>query len=197
MKGFIYIASAFHTVNHSKCGRGGAWIDNDPHFWTDPPTWGICRNDLRRRASCGDYIFFVLPRHGRHPQMIFAYMRIAEDKITHLAAYHRADLRSKRMGNKNPNGNILVDAAGNYNRLDAGVHKRQFPRMKDEYAIGDIAKSRMLSDQTIRSLAPQFLSRLSSIIGISGRRAVDIISRRGRQLDEQQIKRLLSWLANA
>jgi hypothetical protein len=197
MKGFIYIASAFHTVNRSKCGRGGAWIDNDPHFWTDPPTWGICRNDLRRRSDCGDYIFFALPRHGRHPQMIFAYMRIAEDKITHLAAYHRTGLRSKRMGNKNPNGNILVDANGNYNRFDAGVHKHQFPRMKDEYAIGDPAKSRMLDDRAITALAPQFLSKLGSIIGISGSRAIDIISRRGRQLNEHQIKRLLFWLASA
>jgi hypothetical protein len=129
--------------------------------------------------------------------MIFAYMRIAEDKITHLAAYNRSDLRSKRMGKKNPNGNILVDAAGNYNRFDAGVHKRQFPRMKDEYAIGDPAKSRMLDDRAIRSLAPQFLSTLGSIIGISGSRAIDIISRRGRQLNEHQIERLLSWLASA
>src|SRR5207302_3597272 len=99
MKGFIYIASAFHTVNRSKCGRGGSWVDNDPHFWTNPPTWGICRNDLRKRADPGDYIFFVLPRHGRHPQMIFGYLRIAEPKITHAAAYHRGDLKSKRMGN--------------------------------------------------------------------------------------------------
>jgi hypothetical protein len=106
MKGFIYIASAFHTVNHSKCGRGGSWIDNDPHFWTSPPTWGICRNDLRKRADPGDYIFFVLPRHCRHPQMIFGYLRIAEPKITHAAAYHRTNLKSKRMGNKNPNGKI-------------------------------------------------------------------------------------------
>jgi|GEM_PF-4770981 len=129
--------------------------------------------------------------------MIFAYMRIAENKITHLAAYHRTDLRSKRMGNKNPNGNILVDAVGDYSQFDAGAHEHQFLRMKDEYAIGDITKSRMLTDQAIRSLAPQFLSRLSSIIGISGRRAIDIISRRGRQLDERQIKRLLFWLASA
>jgi hypothetical protein len=120
MKGFIYIASAFHTVNRSKCGRGGSWVDNDPHFWTQPPTWGICRNDLRHRCDVGDYIFFVLPLHGRHPQMIFGHLRVAE-KITHLDAYHRPDLRSKRMANTNPNGNIIVDAHGNYNRFDAGV----------------------------------------------------------------------------
>lgn len=195
MKGFIYIASAFHTVNRSKCGRGGASIDNDPHFWTQPPTWGICRNDLRRYAVAGDYIFFVLPRHGRHPQMIFGYMRV-EEKITHLAAYHRPELASKRMGNKDPNGNILVDARGNYNRFDGGVHKRKFDKIKGEYIIGDVSDSRMLNDRAIRSLAPRFLRTLGSVLGIRGGRPIDIISRRGRELNGRQAHRLLSWLTS-
>ena len=194
MKGFIYIASAFHTVNRSKCGRGGSWVDNDPHFWTQPPTWGICRNDLRHRAGVGDYIFFVLPIHGRHPQMIFGYLRVSE-KITHLDAYRRPDLRSKRMGNKNPNGNIIVNACGNYNRFDAGVHKYKFHRLKDEYVVGDPAHSRMLNDQAIRSLAPAFLKTLSFIIGKRGTRAIDIITRKGRELNARQVNRLLAWLA--
>jgi hypothetical protein len=129
--------------------------------------------------------------------MIFAYMRIAEDKITHFEAYHRADLRSKQMGNKNPNGNILVDTNGNYNRFDGNAHKEQFPRLKGEYAIGDPKNSRMLDDRAIRSLAPSFVARLSSILGKQGKRAIDIISRGGRQLDEYQTKRLLSWLSSA
>jgi hypothetical protein len=194
VKGFIYIASAFHTVNRSKCGQGGQWVDNDPHFWNEPPTWGICRNDLRRLCRNGDYIFFVLPRRGRHPQMIFGYIRV-EEKISHLAAYHRADLRQKRMGNKNPNGNIIVDAKGRYNRFDAGVHQPQFDRLKKEYVLGDPANSRMLDDRGIRTLAPSFLSTLRSIIGIEGARAIDIISRRGRELTDAQVKRLLAWLS--
>jgi hypothetical protein len=197
VKGFIYIASAFHTVNRSKCGRGGAWIDNDPHFWTNPPTWGICRNDLRKRAQPGDYIFFVLPRHARHPQMIFGYMRIAEPKITHTAAYHRADLRSKRMGNKNPNGNILTDGFGNYNRFDGGIHKRQFNRIRDEYAIGDPANARFLNDSAIRSLAPAFVSTLARLVRVPtfpNQRAIDIITRKGRELRPTQVRRLLAWL---
>jgi len=27
-------------VFKKKCG-GAGWLDNDPHFWTQPPTWGI------------------------------------------------------------------------------------------------------------------------------------------------------------
>ena len=196
MKGFIYIAASFLTVNRSKCGQGGAWIDNDPHFWTQPPTWGICRNDLRRRANVGDYIFYVLPKRGRHPQTIFAYLKIRE-KITHIAAFNRQDLRSKRMGNKNPNGNIIVDKYCRYNRYDAGAHKRIFHKIKDEYVIGDKSKTKMLSDRNIRSLAPDFISTLSSIIGIAGDRPIDIISRKGRELSDDQVNKLLLWLKKA
>ena len=53
-KGYIYISGAFTTVQRSKCG-GAGWLDNDPHFWTQPPTWGICRTDRRRGVDPGDF----------------------------------------------------------------------------------------------------------------------------------------------
>jgi hypothetical protein len=195
IKGYIYIASAFHTVNRSKCGQGGTWVDNDPHFWTEPPTWGICRNDLRKRAEIDNYIFFVLPRHGRHPQMVFGWLRIAE-KISHLDAYHRPDLLTKRMGNKNPNGNIIVDAHGNYNPFDCGVHKDKFQKIKNDYVVGDPLNSRMFNDLEIRALAPTFIPTLNSIFGKSGQRAIDIVSKYGQKLNEQQVKSLLQWLTS-
>jgi hypothetical protein len=40
MKGYIYIASAFETVNRSVCGQKGSWIDNDPHFLDVPANLG-------------------------------------------------------------------------------------------------------------------------------------------------------------
>lgn len=135
MKGYIYIASAFETVNRSVCGQKGSWVDNDPHFWTSPPTWGICRNDLRAGADVGDFVFFVLPRRGRHPQMIFGFLKVVE-KISHIEAFPRPDLRSKRMGNKTPNGNIIVDAGGRYNRFDGGAHKQKFEKIKRHYVVG-------------------------------------------------------------
>lgn len=195
MKGYIYIAGAFHTVNRSKCGRGGAWVDNDPHFWTpsEPPTWGICRNDIRKKVEPGDYVFFVLPRHCRHPQMIFAWLQV-DKKIKHLEAYHSRGLPSKRMGNKNPNGNIIVDANGRYNRFDGGVHRYKFERIKDDYVVGKPSSSEMLDDQRIRRLAPGFVPTLVSVMGIPGNRAIDVISRAGRTLDERQVSALLSWL---
>jgi hypothetical protein len=193
MQGYIYIASAFETVNRSVCGQKGSWIDNDPHFWTSPPTWGICRNDIRAKAVEGDFIFFVLPRRGRHPQMIFGFLKIAE-KISHLEAFSRTDLHSKRMGNKMPNGNIIVDRGGTYNRLDAGVHRHIFEKIRPHYAIGSEEDSRMLTAVEIRRLAPEFLEKLREIIGVRGDRAIDIISRKGRRLSATQVKSLLRWL---
>jgi hypothetical protein len=193
MKGYIYIASAFETVNRSACGQRGAGVDNDPHFWTSPPTWGICRHDLRAEADVGDVVFFVLPRRGRHPQMIFGYLRIAE-KISHVEAFSRPALASKQMSKKIPNGNIIVDAKGGYNRYDAGAHRDNFDKIKQHYAIGSMAQSRMLSAQEIRELAPKFVEKLRSIVGIPGRRAIDIVSRKGRKLTRQQVKSLLAWL---
>lgn len=196
MKGYIYIASAFHTVNRSVCGQGGAWIDNDPHFWEAPPTWGICRSDLRKNICPGDYAFFVLPIDGKHPQMIFAWLKACE-KVTHLEAFHRPELMSKRMGSKNPNGNIIVDAQGGYNRFDRGVHRDSFEAIKEHYVIGSESESKMLTDREIRSLAPQFLSALEAILGVSGLRAIDIISRKGRRLNESQVEALAQWLKAA
>lgn len=196
MKGYIYIASAFETVNRSACGRKGSWVDNDPHFWTSPPTWGICRNDLRATAEIGDYVFFVLPRRGRHPQMIFGYLKIAEN-ISHLAALHRRDLRSKRMRKGTPNGNIIVDANGNYNPLDGGAHRYKFEKIKRHYVVGCEANSRMLSAEEIRRKAPAFVDALGSILGIQGDRAIDIISRKGRILNAMQLNSLLAWLNRA
>ena len=195
MKGYIYIASAFETVNRSVCGQKGSWVDNDPHFWTSPPTWGICRNDLRAKADVGDVIFFVLPRRGRHPQMICGFLTIAEI-ISHLDAFSRADLRSKRMGKKTPNGNIIVEAGGRYNRFDGGAHRHKFDKIRAHYAIGCTTESRMLTSEQIRRLAPQFLATLGSIVGIPGDRAIDIISRKGRMLTAGQVQQLLTWLTD-
>jgi hypothetical protein len=162
MAGYIYIASAFETVNQSSCGQAGSWIDNDPHFWEDPPTWGICRPDLRAGASEEDVVFFVLPKHGRHPQMIFAYLTIKEI-ITHAEAFSRPELLCKRMGNKTPNGNIIVNARGEYNKFDAGVHFENFDKIKLRYAIGKLTASRMLTSQEIQQFAPSFIEQLGLV----------------------------------
>jgi hypothetical protein len=193
MKGLMYIAGSFETVDSGKCGRGRGWIDNDPHFWKNPPTWGICRNDLRRKAEEGDYIFFVLPKNAKHPQSIFGYLRVAKI-ISHMAAYWHADLRSKRMANKNPNGNIIVDHLGNYNRFDGGVHRGIFEKVKQRYVIGDAACSRFLTDFEIKRAAPGFVKALSVILGKRGKTPIELISRYGCELSASQVEQIVAWL---
>jgi hypothetical protein len=98
------------------------------------------------------------------------------------------------MGNKMPNGNIIVDAGGEYNRFDGGAHRHKFDKIKRHYVVGSEAKSRMLSSDEIRRLAPTFLKTLGSILGVQGARAIDIISRKGRVLTAQQARALVAWL---
>jgi hypothetical protein len=62
------------------------------------------------------------------------------------------------------------------------------------YVIGDEAKSRMLSANEIRSLAPEFLDKLIAVLGLRGERAMDLISRKGRLITARQVKSLLVWL---
>jgi hypothetical protein len=145
---------------------------------------------LRRLGASAATISVPAPK-----LMIFAYLKIAE-KITHVEAFSREDLRRKRMGNKMPNGNIIVDGHEGYNRFDGGTHKHMFDRVKRDYVIGDETASRMLSADEIRRLAPGFLKKLGSIVGVRGDRAIDIISRRGRILTPGQVQALLRWLRN-
>ena len=188
----MYIAGSFEIVIRSKCGRSKEWIDNDPHFWTQPPTWGICRNDLRRKTKPGDTIIFVLPKNGKHPQMIFGYLKIKE-LLTHLEAYKRNELKSKRMYNKNPSGNIIVDNNGNYNRYDGGVHRQIFEKIKNHYAIGEL-ESKLLSVNKIEKLAPSFMDTLKSITGKDGKRPIDIITCHGIELSKKQVKKIINWI---
>ncbi len=165
MQGRIYISGAFTTVNRAKCGGGVGWLDNDPHLWSQPPTWGICRTDIRRVINIGDCIFFVLPKASELPQMVYGYFKVRE-KITHMEAFARPALRHKRMGHKNPNGNIIVAADGHYNRFDGGVHKDRFDEIKRYYIIGDKAESKFLSEDRIRQLAQEFVAVLNNIFGL-------------------------------
>jgi hypothetical protein len=125
--------------------------------------------------------------------MIFGFLEIAET-LSHIEAFRRPDLHSKRMGNKLPNGNIIVDAGGEYNRFDGGAHRHKFDRIKSHYVVGSEAKSRMLTSEEIRRLAPTFLKTLGSILGVQGARAIDIISRKGSVLTAKQAMALVAWL---
>ena len=118
-----------------------------------------------------------------------------QKKISHSRAYFRRELQNKRMGNKNPNGNIIVDGSGGYNQYDGGAHKRIFDKVRQEYVIGDPARSRLLSEIEISLLAPHFVVFLKSLFGGNGSRPFDFISIYGRKLSESQVHAVLEWIA--
>jgi hypothetical protein len=190
--GMMYIADSFKTVGRTDRERGRWPLDNDPHFWSSPPTWGICRPDLRKKAAPGHTIFFVLSKYAQHPQMIFGYMRIRKI-VTHAAAYRR--LAQKRMGPRMPNGNIIVNAAGRYNEWDGGSHKHNFWKIRDYYAIGEPAASRFLTPAQVARKAPEFIDKLCQVLGRNGARAIDMITRAGcHALSEAQVSALKRWI---
>ncbi len=191
MEGRIYISGAFTNIKYVKCKPNKNWLDNDPHFWNEPPTWGICRTDFRKRLDKNDYIFFVLPKEAELPQMIYGYIKIQES-ISHMEAYNR--FPQKRMKNNNPNGNIIVDKFGNYNRFDNNIHKDKFERIKNYYIIGDKNNSSFLLPGKIIKLSKYFLPTLQNIFNSKAEDIFGIIGRKGRILNDAQIIKLLNWL---
>jgi hypothetical protein len=197
MEGRIYISSAFTNLRYVRCRPNADWLDNDPHFWNSPPTWGICRTDFRRKLSKGDYVFFVLPKnakdaHGESlPQMVYGYFKIKEH-IDHLTAYRR--FPQKRMRDTNPNGNIIVNDDGTYNQLDGGVHRERFEQISDHYIVGHSSEKRFLKPAHIRRLAPAFLATLNEIFDSEAPDVFEVIGRKGRVLDDTQVCQLVNWL---
>lgn len=191
MKGYIYIAGGFGTVNRSTCGQKGSLVDNDPHFWTQPPTWGICRNDLRASANVDDVVFFVLPRNGRLPQSIFGYLTI-ERIITHSQAYATPSLKAD--DEQDAKGQHHCERDGRVQRPDRRDHEHIFHKIKLRYAVGNVSQSRLLTPAEICKLVPSFVEKISQVLGKSGSRPIDIISRWGAFLSPSQVNELLAWL---
>ncbi|MDD1779035.1 MAG: hypothetical protein LUQ65_12790 [Candidatus Helarchaeota archaeon] len=193
MEGRIYISSAFTNLRYVKCRPNRDRLDNDPHFWNFPPTWGICRTDFRRMIGQGDYIFFVLPKHTNLPQMIYGYFKIREH-IDHITAYRR--FPKKRMRNGNPNGNIIVNADGSYNRFDNGAHRDRFDEIKKHYIVSDPKHFRFLKPADINRLAPSFLETLNTVFKSNATDIFEVIGRKGRVLRDTQVSKLVNWLNN-
>ncbi len=144
----------------------------------------------------GDYVFYVLPRSAELPQMVYSFLRVA-DIITHEEAFRTPSLEGKRMRKgKNPNGNIIVNAKGDYHPADAGVHRDRFKRIRKRYVVGDPEESEFLLTDTrrLRRLAGDFVATLNRILGKTARTPFVAITRYGRTLNEGQTKQLLSWL---
>jgi hypothetical protein len=124
--------------------------------------------------------------------MVYGYFR-ARERITHMEAYPRPELRCKRMRAGIPNGNIIVDADGRFNRFDGGYHRDRFGEINRYYVIGGTDESELLCEARIRQLAPGFVAILKRVFGTRERSAFGIIGRKGRRTCEEQVTRLLAW----
>ena len=200
MQGRIYISRAFTILPYPGQVPNAHLLDNDPHFWNSPPTWGICRTDFRRRLHEGDYVFFVLPGNAHDgngeilPQMIYGYFKIASH-IDHITAYQM--FPQKRMQeNANPNGNIIVNADGTYNQFDNHVHENRFDQIREHYIVGDAEDSQFLEPSRIHELAHSFLPTLNEVFNAEAMGVFEVIGRRGRVLNDVQVNMLLDWLNN-
>jgi hypothetical protein len=98
------------------------------------------------------------------------------------------------MGERIPNGNIIVDAHGRYNRFDGGYHKDRFAEIKRYYVIGDTKESQFVSEERIRKLAPGFLGVLNRVFGTREKSVFGVIGRKGRRMSQEQARGLLAWL---
>ena len=125
--------------------------------------------------------------------MIYGYIRIIE-KIPHIEAFKR--FPNKRMKNGNPNGNIITDEFGNYNKYDLGAHKNRFESIKQYYLVGDVSHSKFLRVEEIMKLSKYFLPTLQKIFNCNAPDIFSIIGRKGRVLSSSQIIKLLTWLRN-
>jgi len=188
MEGRIYIAKVVKNLDPNL-----GPVDTDPHFWNDPPTWGICRADIRSRVSKNDYVFFTSSASGSNfPQMIFGYMKIKR-VIDHNRAFNEFPQKRMRVGAK-INGNILTDCNGKYHPGDEGAHEDRFDEFIKHYAVGSKEHSRMLSIDEIKVKAPQLVSILNRIFGTNKTKAHRIIGQGGRKMTPQQTQDLLEWL---
>jgi hypothetical protein len=187
-EGRIYIASVFDNLDPFN-GQG---VDNDPHFWYTPPTWGICRTDFRSNVKKDDVVFFVSSKNNSNfPQMIFAYLVVSRT-ITHDQAF--IEFPDKRMrSNAVVPGNILVDSRGKYNKADEGAHLDRFHEIKNHYVVGQ-KYSRMLTIDEINRKAPELDMIINRIFDKKYMKAHEIIGQKGRVLNEKQINKLIDWL---
>ena len=98
------------------------------------------------------------------------------------------------MRNRNPNGNIIVNADGSYNRLDAGAHRDRFDQVKEHYIVGDQQVHRFFKPSEIYRLAPSFLATLNDVFDSKAMDIFQVIGRKGRVLNDKQVSKLLNWL---
>jgi hypothetical protein len=183
MKGYIYITG-------SGADPAARQNLNDPLF-TRVPTLGACMPNIRRLVMPGDFIFVISGKVPGIQQYVVGGMRVAE-KISALAAYKRfPENRLALDAEGRVQGNVVVTSRGAQHPLDHHKAATFAERVKN-FVVGDQSVA-LKADREVAMGRAQTLGKLSTVLGKSGNRAIDIVSRWSK-LDEKQAHELLDWL---
>jgi hypothetical protein len=180
-KGYIY-------TMYEGADPGVGWELNDPIF-RPIPTLGACMPNLRRQLEIGDSIFVVSGRVVGLQQFIVGGFRV-EEKIDALAAFARFPFyRMNPRSDGGVNGNIIVQADGSQNPLDAHLN---FINRVNNYLVGTEARE-VSSPDAIEEARIETIPFLNQLFDRDGDRVFDVIGRQ-RRLNEAQIVAMNDWL---
>ena len=147
--------------------------------------------NIRRVVELGDYIFVVSGKVSTVQQYVIGGMRVSQ-KIDALAAYRLfPENRLHRNAEGQVWGNVVVNSRGRQHPLDHHPAATFEERVKN-FIVG--ADPVVLQNEREVALGrSQSLDKLSNILGKSGNRVIDVMSRWSK-LSEHQVQELLAWL---
>lgn len=164
---------------------------SDPYLG-DPPTLGACRPDIREKLQIDDHIFVISGKVQGHSQFIMAAFQV-DEKIHASEAFRRfPEMRLKRNADGEITGNIIVDSDGNQHELDH--HKKKtFTNRVGNFIVGKnlIAPT---SQATLDRVRVETLEVLQDTLGKRADRPIELVTRYGAHLDEEQVLELRSWI---
>lgn len=180
-KGFVFIASSGYDPDKGKYIK-------DPSLGSTP-TFGACMPNVRKQAQIGDSIFVISGKIPNNSQYVIGGFDVAE-KIHAIDAYKRfPEHHLLKRTDHQLTGNIIVNAQGEQHFLD---NHENFDKRLENYIVGK--NPIFLSDSSeIEKGREGTLEILKMLFNKEGKIPRDIVGRM-RTLDEDQVKKLKSWL---
>ena len=161
----------------------------DPYLG-NPPSLGACRPDIRRRVRHGDHIFVISGRVPEARQYVMGGFEV-EAKMPASVAYQKfPHQRLHLLKDGQPAGNVIVNSRGEQHKLD---NHAGFERRIRDYVIGKNCIS-LVTPGEIALGRSQTMDVLCEILKKRGKTPVEVLSRFGKLLTEEQAIRLRDWL---
>lgn len=184
MIGKIFITSTGYDPQQGKHIK-------DPYLGPNA-SLGACRPDFRRQVKEGDHLFVISGKLPNVRQYVVGGFEV-EKKISAQDAYEMfPEQRLQLRDDGQLTGNIVVDEKGAQHALD-GHDPESFTRRVANYVVG---KNCIALDQPeeIALGREQTLDVLREIFKRNGESPRDIVGHYGKQMTEDQVRKLLEWL---